>query len=260
MDFWDITKLLARRWMVVLPLLLVAVALTALTVTNVKPDYTATAYVQLVPPVTGATPPGQATADQSNPWLGLGVQTLGNAAIVTVTDPGVADQLHAAGLSDSYTLTMADSSPLITFEVVGQAPEQAKRTTEQLIDRFDRSVATLQATYGVPQGYSIVTHRLDAATSIKKSTGKVKRALIAAAGAGLLLIIAATVGIDTWLRRGHRRRELGQDATQPLATEVVTVSGNGAGRSEPHLVTMTSSANSAPHLGNGGDGDGGLAS
>ena len=259
MDFWDITKLLARRWMVVLPLLVVAVALTALTVSNVKPDYTATAYVQLVPPVTGATQPGQPTADQSNPWLGLGVQTLGNAGIVTVTDPGVADQLHAAGYSDSYTLTMDESSPLITFEVVGQSPEQAKRTTEQLIDRFDRSVATLQATYGVPQGFSIVTHRLDASTSVKKSTGKVKRALVAAGGAQLLLIIAAAVGIDAWLRRRHRRREQGQEATQPLATEVVTVAGNGAGRSEPHLVSMTSSANSAPHVGTGGDGDGGVA-
>jgi hypothetical protein len=258
-DFWDITKLLVRRWTVALPLLLVAAALTALALTQVKPDYIATAYVQLVPPVLGEPQPGQATADQSNPWLGLGVQTLGNAAIVTVTYPGVADQLHAAGYSDTYTLTMAESTPLITFEVVGDSPGQARQTTEQLIDRFDRSVATLQTTYGVPQPDSIVTHRLDGGTSVKKSTGKVKRALVAAVGAGLLVIIAATVGIDAWLRRRQLRRELGQDASASLQTAVIEVSGNGAGRSEPHLVAMSSSGN-APRVGNGGDSDGGLAS
>jgi capsular polysaccharide biosynthesis protein len=258
-DFWDITKLLARRWLVVLPLLLVAAALTALAMAQVKPDYTATAYVQLVPPVMGASMPGQATADESNPWLGLGVQTLGNAAIVTVTDPGVTDQLHAAGYSDSYTVTIAESSPLITFEVVGRSPEQARQTAEQLIDRLDKSVATLQTTYGVTEADSIVTHRLDVRPSVKRSTGKVKRALVAAGGAGLLVVIAATVGIDAWLRRRQRRREPTQDTSSSLQTAVVTVSGNGAGRSEPHLVSMTSSVSNAPRVGNSGDDDGGLA-
>jgi hypothetical protein len=257
-DFWDITKLLVRRWMVAVPLLLIAATFAALTVTRVKPDYIATAYVQLVPPVLGEPQPGQATADQSNPWLGLGVQTLGNAAIVTVTDPGVTEQLHAAGYSDSYTLTMADSSPLITFEVVGHSPAQATQTTEQLISRFNRSVAALQTTYGVPQPDAIVTHRLDGGTSVKQSDGKVKRALIAAAGAGLLVIIAATVGIDAWLRRRQLRRQLDQGTSSSLETAVINV-GNGAGRSEPHLVTMTSSATNAPRAGDGGDSDGSLA-
>ena len=50
MDFWDITKLLVRRWMVAVPLLLLSAGITGVTVSQVKPDYVATAYVQLVPP------------------------------------------------------------------------------------------------------------------------------------------------------------------------------------------------------------------
>ncbi len=259
MDFWDITKLLARRWMVVLPSLLVVSALTALFVGQMKPDYVATSYVQLVPPVMGAPQPGQATADEANPWLGLGVQTIGNAAIVTVTDLAFTNQLHAAGYSDSYTVTISDSTPLVTFEVVGHSPEQAKQTTEQLIDRFNKSVVDLQATYRVPQADVIITHRLDNGTSVKKSDGNVKRALIAAIGAGLLVVIAATVGIDAWLRRRRPRPERGHDAAPSLQNAVVSVGGNGAGRAEPHLVGMTSSASNAPLAGTGGDSDGGLA-
>jgi capsular polysaccharide biosynthesis protein len=257
-DFWDITKLLARRWMVMLPLLLVASALTALFVGRVKPDYVATSYVQLVPPVMGAPQPGQATADQANPWLGLGVDTLGNAAIVTVTDLAFTNQLHAAGYSDSYTVTMAESSPLITFEVIGNSPEQARQTTAQLIDRFNKSVADLQATYSVPRADTIITHRLDVGTNVKKSTGKVKRALIAAAGAVLLVVIGGTVGIDAWLRRRRLRQELGQDPSSSLRAAAVPAGGNGAARPEPHLVAMTSSASNAPRAGNGHDSDGGL--
>ncbi|MBX6722903.1 MAG: hypothetical protein IRY92_06685, partial [Dactylosporangium sp.] len=214
MDFWDITKLLVRRWMIVLPLLVLSGALAVAAMSRVKPDYVATAYVQLVPPVAGEAKPGAPTVDQRNPWISLGLQTIGNAGIVSVTDVSVADQLKAAGLSDSYTVTMTQTSPLITFEIVGSSPEQARQTADQLIDRFNRSVANLQASSGVKTSDAITSHRIDVGTNIKKSTSKVKRALVAVAGAGLLISMGGTVGIDAWLRR-RPRRPGGALATRP---------------------------------------------
>ena len=128
-DFWDLTKLLARRWVIVLPMLAVSALLAVLTVGQVKPDYVATAYVQLVPPVLEQTKPNQATPDQRNPWLGLGLQTIGNAAVVTVQDKSVVDMLKASGLSETFTLTMAQQSPLVTFEIVGSTALQARHRT-----------------------------------------------------------------------------------------------------------------------------------
>jgi capsular polysaccharide biosynthesis protein len=246
-DFWDITKLLARRWMIVLPLLALSAGLVVAAMSRVQPDYVGTAYVQLVPPVSGQTKPGGATADQRNPWIGLGLQTIGNAAIVTVTDVSFADQLHANGFSDSYTVTMAQSSPLITFEVVGKSPEQARRTAEQLIDRFDKSVGDLQTSYGVSKTDSITSRRLDIGTNVKKSTSKVKRALVAVAGAGLLLTIATTVGVDAWLRRRQRRQAPGAPgpATPSQRASTVAAHSNGDHRTEPHRVP-------SPHPANGG--------
>jgi hypothetical protein len=249
LDFWDLTKLLVRRWLVAVPLLMVSAALTVLTVGHVKPDYVATAYVQLVPPVTPAPPVpavpqtpkvDQPTPEQRNPWLGLGLTTLGNAAIVTVQDQTVLDTLKAGGYSDSFTVTMGSSSPLITFEIVGKTDQQARGTAEQLVAKFNQSVAALQTAYGVSTADSITARRLDLGTNVKKADSKVKRALVAVAGAGLLMTAALTVGVDAWLRRRVRRRRAADvapsaptapvsglamvtppDATRPDATELL---------------------------------------
>jgi capsular polysaccharide biosynthesis protein len=214
-DFWDLTKLLARRWVIVLPMLAVSALLAVLTVGQVKPDYVATAYVQLVPPVLEQTKPNQATPDQRNPWLGLGLQTIGNAAVVTVQDKSVVDGLKAAGLSETFTLTMATQSPLVTFEIVGQTAQQARQTAEQLVARFTQSVATLQSAYGVSPADSITARRLDLGTNVVMSSSKVKRALVAVVGAGILMTAGVTVGVDAWLRRRRRRDDLGGQAGAP---------------------------------------------
>jgi capsular polysaccharide biosynthesis protein len=223
-DFWDLTKLLARRWAIVLPMLAVSVLLAVMTVGQVKPDYVATAYVQLVPPVLEQTKPNQATPDQRNPWLGLGLQTIGNAAVVTVQDKSVVDQLKAAGLSDTFTLTMAQQSPLVTFEIVGRTVLQARQTAEALVARFTQSVATLQSAYGVSPADSITARRLDLGTNVVKSSSKVKRALVAVLGAGLLLTAGVTVGLDAWLRRRKRRRDqLDAAPTSPTSPAAPTL-------------------------------------
>jgi hypothetical protein len=206
-DFWDLTKLLARRWYVALPMLLLSVLLTMTIVGRVKPDYIATAYVQLVAPVQGATKPGQASPEQRNPWLGQGLGTLGNAAMITVQDRTIVQELKAAGLSDSYTVEMGGTTPMISFEVVGSSEQQARESADLLVRRFNESVATLQSDDRVPTADAIRTRRLDRGTNVEESDSKVKRALVAVAGAGLLLTAAATIGLDAWLRRRSRRRK-----------------------------------------------------
>lgn len=216
MDFWDLTKLLVRRWMIVLPMLLLTGALCVVPVTQVKPDYVAMAFVQLVPPIAKQANPGQITIDQRNPWVGLGLQTLGNAAIVMVSDQKVVAELKDSGDTGSFTLTMNDRSPLVTFQVVGKSKEQASDTAKHLVDRFRDSVVSLQTAYGVADPDLITTARLDLGTNVNKSNSKVKRALIAAAGAGLLLTVAVTVGIDALLAR-RRRRKAAEPVPDPAA-------------------------------------------
>lgn len=211
MDFWELTRLLGRRWMILVPMLALAAVLVVLTVGQAKPDYIATAYVQLVPPVFAATQPGQVIPDHHNPWIGLGLTNLGNAAIVTLTDGSIVDQLAASGYSDSFTITMGETSPMVTFEIVGKSPEQARQTAAQLVERFTQRMVALQTAYGVPPADSITARRLDLGTNVANSTSKVTRALVAGAGAGILTVAAVTVALDTWLRRRRHRSQTGHE-------------------------------------------------
>jgi hypothetical protein len=202
LDIWDLGRLLRRRWRIAVPILLVALVMTALVFTQVKPDYVGTAYVQLVPPVPTNTAPGSnQTPDLRNPWLGQDLRTLGNAALVSVQDLGYVQSLKDQGYSDSFTATMSDSTPLVTFEVTGKSAVQTKGTADQLVSRYGGSVASLQTSYGATIADEITARRLDTGTNIVVSSSNKKRAVAAVLAAGIILSVALTVAADAWLRR-----------------------------------------------------------
>ena len=208
MDFWDLSKLLVRRWWVAVPMLGLTFALMGLTYSTVKPNYTMTAYVVLVPPVATVDKQGELTQAQRNGWLGQGLLALANAASTAVLDPAVPEQMQAAGFSDSFKVEMTATSAVLTFTVTGKSPEQASATATELVHRYSDSVKTLQAT--IAPSDQITASRLGSSVGAVESNGNVKRALAAMGGAGLLLTAGATVGVDALLRRRARRR-LDQD-------------------------------------------------
>ncbi len=223
MDFWDLTKLLIRRWYVSVPAFLVAISATLYTATRVEPDYVATSYVQLVPPAVTPKATDESKASARNPWLDLGLASLTKAGMISVQDQKVVEQLESTGFSDDFTLTQDAQLPIVTFEVIGDDEAQATRTSEQLVKRFSDSVATLQTEYGAPGEQMITSRRLDLGDNVEESTSKVKRALIAIAGVSGLLAVALTVAVDAWLRRRARNRRDAEPAAEPAAAEPVFV-------------------------------------
>jgi hypothetical protein len=206
LDFWDLGRLVGRRWRIAVPMFVLAIVMTALIFTQVKPDYVATAYVQIVPPTPVAVAPGQQPRTQRNPWLTQSLATLGNAALVTIQDVGYVQSLKDKGFSDSYTEAMNDASPLITIQVTGKSMEQATGTADQLVDKFDASLNSLQAAYGVADVDLITARRLDGGTNVAESSSNVKRAVAAVGVVGLLLAVAVTIASDAWLRRRARAK------------------------------------------------------
>ena len=213
MDFWDLMRMLIRRWKISVPILLLSVGLAYLPIVAARPDWVATSYLQLVPPVAKPTKPGQPTT-QRNPWLAQDLSTIGDAAIVTLQDQSVLDELTALGLSDSYTLQVGSNDPaaeetygytstipMITLEVVAKSREQAEDTAAELISRFNTTLVSLQTAYGVPQTDLITSHRLDLGNNLRKSSSNVKRVIGALLAVAALATIAFTAGIDAWLRR-----------------------------------------------------------
>jgi hypothetical protein len=250
-DLWDLTKLLFRRWYAFLPLLLVSVAIVVLITNGVKPDYSASGHLQLIPPA-GATSSGTSatttTKKVSNPWMDLGFQALGNAVVLKVQDKQVLDGLAAAGYTTSFTVTIEYNTTYFSIEAVGTTSDQATRTVQRLMKILDQQVTSQQAQFGVSKQDSITTLALDSGDKVKVVTSKMKRVLIVTGGAAVLLSAAATIALDALLRRRSRRRagsttEAESDQTAPVAMARTGSGRSGAARSEAGAVGSRRASN-----------------
>lgn len=240
MDFWDLTKLLFRRWYVAAPLLVISVAAAGWTRMSVEPDYIATSYVQLIPPTAATTAPDpQTPTTPRNPWLELGLGSLSRAAALTVQDQAVLKQLDAAGYSENVAITLDNQQPIMTIEVIGESELQATETTEEVVRRLEASVVGLQADYGASEESFITTRRLDRGDNIQEANSKVNRAMIAVAGVGVLLSAALTIAVDGLLRRRRPRPSAavpagtGTDETIKLPSGVAKPEGSASVRRGP---------------------------
>jgi capsular polysaccharide biosynthesis protein len=204
-DFWDLTKVLFRRWMITVPMLVLTVGLTVLTLKTVQPDWVSTCYVNLVLPTPAKPPPGQSFVPQRNPFLGQSLSNLGDSAIVSIQDLTVMQDLKAAGLSDAYTVEMGQNGPMVKIEVTAKSPAQADATANELVKRYSDSVVAQQTQSNVAPVDLITAHQVGG-NNVVKSGSNVKRVVVAVFAAGLLLTIAVTVGIDAFLRRRNGPR------------------------------------------------------
>jgi hypothetical protein len=204
-DLWDLTKLLFRRWYAFVPMLLVSIAVVVAVSQSVKPDYSATGHLQMIPPTSS---PDDTTGPKRpfNPWMGLGLPALGNAVILKVQDENVRHSLVAAGYTDNVTITIEYGTTYFSVEAIGTTPEQATGTVQWIMKLLDGEVITQQRQFGVATQDSISTLPLDAGDKVTIVTSKKKRVLIVAAGVALLLSVGATIGLDAILRRRTRRR------------------------------------------------------
>ena len=219
--------LIFRRWKVALPLLLITIGGTAFVAFTAKPDYVMTSYVQFIPAKV-APEDNPTAASLRNPWNQLGLFTLGQASIYATQDQGFLDSLEASNHTTNFTLTITYPNPIVTAEVVGKSPADARDTTELVISRLRDSAEALQRQSRVQDADMIATQRLDAGQNLSPSGSKVKRAIFAVAAAGLILTAGGTVGFDALMRRRARKRrereraELPHEASPGLTSGEVT--------------------------------------
>lgn len=207
-DVWDLTKLLARRWYLALPFLVATGAATLFLANTIQPDYKLISHVILTPaPALDGSDEAKATA-ATNPWTTLGASALAQSGKLSIGGEAVVEDLATRGLSDSYTVTIDNWTPIITIEVVGHTPAQAMATTDTLVSMFQTNIKELQKSQGAADAALMGVRRLPGDT-LEASTSNVKRAVIAVGAAGLLLSCGLTVALDVWIRRRGAGRRSG---------------------------------------------------
>jgi hypothetical protein len=205
-DLWDLTRLIIRRWYFAVPVLLVTLGGILFASQSVKPDYKAVGHLQLVPPAR----PGETEAVKNsrvhNPWLDLGIQALGQAAVLKVQDAKVIRDLGAAGYSENITVSIDYPATFFSIEVVGSTPDQTISTVRQIMKLLGDNIRGDQQRFGVAQEDMITTLPLEQDYKVEVVTSKMKRIVIVAAGIGVLTTAGVTIGMDALLRRRARRR------------------------------------------------------
>lgn len=212
MYIWHILRLLARRWAVSVPMLLLTAAAAAVSASNVPPDYVATAYVSLLPPSVRHNPaPGETR--QVNPW---DAGRLTSAVIVRLNTRSLAGQIKREGFDGTWAAGLdREYGPVIRLEVTASTEAAARSTMSRLLRELHDEVTRQQARYpGLGPDDMISAARFDSGDEVRATTTKIRWATAVAAAIGLLMTAAVSGSVDAVLRRRTRDRS-GADVRQP---------------------------------------------
>lgn len=228
MDLWDVVKLMARRWYVAAPMLLVTLVAALWVTAVVKPDYEATTNVTLLPPTVRNDSP---TSRQQtvNPW---DTESLTVATLTFLNSKRLHDQMAADGFSEVWAAdTDIRFRTLIIIKVTASGADKAQATAKKLQELVTAEVARQQERYNLKPGEEITTIPFDNGDNLETKTSKAKRALIVVVGVGFILTVAFTVGLDALLRwRAGRRRLPGRGAPAQLDGPTVPVTNSALRR------------------------------
>ncbi len=206
-DFWDMTKVLFRRWYFALPVMVLLGIIGFAATRSVAPDYTAVGHVTLIPPAGSTDSEGNAVPIR-NPWYDLGYEALSNAAMLDVTSKAAIEQLVDEGLSDSIAIEI-QMYTVFDIEVVASSPEQATATVRRVMQMIEDAVAARQQAMGVTPTDVVGTLALDDGSNVETKTSKITRVAVVAMGVVVLLTVGSTLGFDAFLRRRAARRRPG---------------------------------------------------
>ena len=207
MDFWKTIVVLARRWYVALPALLVSLLLSGLVFQSIPPKFQSTGSVVLLTPTKGASASSKDPA--TNPLLNFGGSLEITAQLVTqvLLSPETGSQIQASGGATDYQVGDADTGgPFINVVATASTAEQAKRTVELLLQRARQDLIDRQTRLGAPKGSFIAVEDAVAPTEAIQLNGNRLRGAAAALALGLCASLASAFILESILesRRGRR--------------------------------------------------------
>jgi len=221
-DLFDVVRSCARRWYVVLPVILASLAFAYKTYSSVEPVYYSNAVVALAPTNRQViyAPPGE-TISRNGLLDAGGASLLANLTVLGLSDSAVRQTVSANGGSPDYTVRMfptpatAPPLPLIMVESTRPDPESSKRTAELVVQQAGSVLRSLQRQAGVPddQMVTALTATPPGTPIIGTPSRTRSAAAIFAAGTGVALV--SGVAFDTIILRRSSRTQNGGASLTP---------------------------------------------
>lgn len=219
---FGIAGVLLKWWFVVLPLVGLSLFLAQTTTDSIQPEYTAdvsmivvgSSEVLAIDPETG-----DIEIEDVNPLIALGttLNTVASILALGMLDDAVLTTLDDEGLSTAVEVTVADRSPILTFEVTDRSREVAGDTADRMIELVQGDLERRQDELGAPDANRLFVQPIKTTTLGGADFGGRSRVRIAFAAVGVGLSCTVAYLLEA-LVQGRRRRK------------AIRLAGSGEGR------------------------------
>jgi capsular polysaccharide biosynthesis protein len=242
-DLRTLLKIVVRRWIVVVPTIIVAVLVGSQLLGNVKPDYEAKgSLLLLLPTKAGATPPAGTTDSSAapddiatlNPLLDLRASLDRTAAVFTtvMNDNAQKKVIASRGGTRDYTVTVDKDAPILEVTATDKKPSVAIDTVNAVLTSARAQIAYREAQRQVTPENRIGTDVLSAPTRASALNAAKTRALVAFIALAIAAVLAVALVVESWSQAGKARRErqrltVAGGGTAPLQGPVAPAAASG---------------------------------
>jgi hypothetical protein len=236
MDLVEVIRIIRARWYVMVPLLIVAIALTVGVDRSIATKYQSTSSLSLLASES-ATAGTSTLPGTRNPFLSYGSSLNDTADFLVrrMNSNDAANDLHGRGVTEAYSVALAAAAqgPFITLTVTGTNPEHVLSSMNTLTQYTAQQLAAVQAAASVqPQDMIRSMIITPPGPPSKQTKTKTQDVLLTAIG-GLVIAFLATFLVESVLTsRRRRRRKVPFGANSPEFDEADAEVGEGGGLDE----------------------------
>jgi capsular polysaccharide biosynthesis protein len=214
-DLRTLVKILARRWIVVIPTILVAALVGSQLMSSVEPEYEAKGALLILLPAQstvggdpGVAPPEDGEASR-NAYLELraGLNTTAKVFATIMNDNRLKQDFRQQGLTTDYEVTVDDDAPVLNVVAKNQRPRIAIDTANAVLDAIPQQIALREAKENVAEEDRMGTDPILEPTRATALNAARTRALVAFIALGIAAVISVALLVESWAQSAQSRRD-----------------------------------------------------
>jgi capsular polysaccharide biosynthesis protein len=212
-DLRTLVRIVARRWIVVIPTLLVALLVGRQLLSSVKPQYEAKGSLLVLckvsPPTPVGTKPAAGAAACTNPYSGIDA-SLSKSALVfatIMTDPAEKKVIGSQHLSTNYTVTVDPNAPILQIDVKNARPKVAVNTVKAVMAAVPQQILLREARATVQPDQQLATDALSTPVTASALNASKTRAIVAFIALTIAAVLSVALLVESWSQSSQNRRD-----------------------------------------------------